>query len=121
MGPHQEGKSSRKPLSPLAQQERWETSHMHVSYMHVCWASRRVRLAVGARLAWYRGGFNRKGKSEGPGGRSPLTPTQQGVSLLQSHQSHCSSTATHEAAALGLNSVGRTSMVTSVLVLPLIH
>lgn len=74
----------------------------------------------GAGLAWHRGGFNRKGKSdleEGP----PLTPTQLSVSLLQGPQSHCPSTATHAAAARGLNLVGRAPMATSVLALPLIH
>lgn len=67
--------------------------------------------------AQYIGSFDRKGKSEGPRRRRPLlTPTQQGVSLLQGHQSHAPPMATHIAAFLGLNSVVRAHMVTSVLV-----
>lgn len=66
----------------------------------------------------YRTGFNRKGELEGPGGRKPsLTPTQQGVGVYcRIIRATAPPMATHAAASLGLNSVVRTHVVTSVLV-----
>lgn len=102
--PIKEATAAGKPLSPLGPTRAPEKPEHSHSFVSVGQAGRQGWPGLasngdqmghgpwGQGWARYRGGFNRKGKSEGPGGRKPsLTPTQQGVSLLQGHPSHCSS------------------------------
>lgn len=66
--------------------------------------------------AWYGGGFNRKGSQNVLEEGGPHSPSRVWESTEGVIRATAPPTATHAAASLGLNSVVRTHMVTSVSV-----